>query len=190
VVQWWEFLAAERRCCLLWFTNWIYICYVEESRPPLWSSGQSSCQQNRGPDSIPGAQIFWKVVCLERGPPSLVSTIEELLERKSSGSGLESREYGHREPSRWSRGNLYPQKLALNSPTSGCRSVGIVRSCHGVLLVCSFCGIPVCINSTPISIELFPNEIRLSVCGTRSAKNVLRACFEWPHETACVVWTA
>jgi hypothetical protein len=27
----------------LWGTNWIYICYVEESRPPLWSSGQSSC---------------------------------------------------------------------------------------------------------------------------------------------------
>jgi hypothetical protein len=26
----------------LWGTNWIYICYVEESRPPLWSSGQSS----------------------------------------------------------------------------------------------------------------------------------------------------
>jgi hypothetical protein len=30
---------------------------------------------------------------LERGPLSLVSTIEELLERKSSSSGLESREY-------------------------------------------------------------------------------------------------
>jgi hypothetical protein len=29
-----------------------------------------------------------------RGPLSLVSTIEELLERKSSGSGLESRVYG------------------------------------------------------------------------------------------------
>jgi hypothetical protein len=26
----------------LWGTNWIYICYVEESRPLLWSSGQSS----------------------------------------------------------------------------------------------------------------------------------------------------
>jgi hypothetical protein len=30
----------------------------------------------------------------------LVSTIEELLERKSSGSGLEIREYGRRDPSR------------------------------------------------------------------------------------------
>jgi hypothetical protein len=32
--------------CLLWGTNWIYICYVEESRPPLFSSGQSSWLQN------------------------------------------------------------------------------------------------------------------------------------------------
>jgi hypothetical protein len=32
--------------CFLWGTNWIYICYVEESRPPLWSSGQSSWLQN------------------------------------------------------------------------------------------------------------------------------------------------
>jgi hypothetical protein len=29
----------------LWGTNWIYICYVEESRLPLWSSGHSSCIQ-------------------------------------------------------------------------------------------------------------------------------------------------
>jgi hypothetical protein len=39
-------------------------------------------------------------VGLERGPLSLVSAIEELLGRKSSGSGLESREYGRRDPSR------------------------------------------------------------------------------------------
>jgi hypothetical protein len=73
-------------------------------------------------------QIFWEVVGLERGPLSLVSTIEELLEGKSSGSGLESREYGHRNPSRWPRGTLYQQKLAQTSPTSGGRSVSIVRS--------------------------------------------------------------
>jgi hypothetical protein len=42
-------------------------------------------------------------VGLERGPLSLVSTTEELLGRKSSGSGLENRDHG-------------------------CRSVGIVRS--------------------------------------------------------------
>jgi hypothetical protein len=53
-------------------------------------------------------------VGLERDPLSLVSTIEELLERKSSGCGLESREYGRRNPSRWSRGTLYPQKVGTN----------------------------------------------------------------------------
>jgi hypothetical protein len=65
-------------------------------------------------------------VGLERGPLSLVSTIEELLGRKISFSGLESRDYALRDPSRWPRGTLYPQKLALTSLTSGGRSVGIV----------------------------------------------------------------
>jgi hypothetical protein len=32
--------------CFLWGTNWIYICYVEESRPPLWSSGHCSWLHN------------------------------------------------------------------------------------------------------------------------------------------------
>jgi hypothetical protein len=40
------------------------------------------------------------VVGLERRPLNLVNTIEELLGRKSTGSGLESREYGSRDPSR------------------------------------------------------------------------------------------
>jgi hypothetical protein len=31
------------------------------------------------------------------------------------------------DPLRWPRDTLYPQKLALTSPTSGGRSVGIVR---------------------------------------------------------------
>jgi hypothetical protein len=53
-----------------------------------------------------------------------VSTIEELLARKSSDSGLESREYGRRKnPPRWLRGTLYPQKLALTCVTNGGRSV-------------------------------------------------------------------
>jgi hypothetical protein len=47
---------------------------------------------------------------------------------KSSGSCLENLEYGLRDPSRRPRGTLYPQKLAVTSPTSGGRSVGIVRS--------------------------------------------------------------
>jgi hypothetical protein len=43
-------------------------------------------------------------------------------------AGLENREYGGRDPSRWPRGTLYPQKLAITSLTSGGRSFGIVRS--------------------------------------------------------------
>jgi hypothetical protein len=57
-----------------------------------------------------------------------MSTIEELLERKSSGSGSEIREYGCADPLRWPRGALYPWKVALNSLTCGGHSVGIVRS--------------------------------------------------------------
>jgi hypothetical protein len=38
---------------------------------------------------------------MERDPLSLVSTTEELLERNSSGSGLENKKYGRGEPLRW-----------------------------------------------------------------------------------------
>jgi hypothetical protein len=57
------------------YTPYIYI-------PPLWSSGQSSWLQiqRSGFDSR-HYQIFWEVVGLERGPLSLVSTTEELLDR-------------------------------------------------------------------------------------------------------------
>jgi hypothetical protein len=60
-----------------------FICYVEESRPPLWSGGQNSWLQiqSSGFDSR-RYQIFWEVVGLERGPLSLVSTTEELKEEK------------------------------------------------------------------------------------------------------------
>jgi hypothetical protein len=66
-------------------------------------------------------------VGLERGPLSLVSTTEELLGRNSSGSGLESREYGRGDPSDHVTSSIR-KKLALTSPTSGGRSVGIVHS--------------------------------------------------------------
>jgi hypothetical protein len=51
------------------------------------------------PDSIPGHYKKKKVVGLERDPLSLVSTTEELLGRKSSCSGVESREYIRRDSS-------------------------------------------------------------------------------------------
>jgi hypothetical protein len=91
-------------------------------------------------------QIFWEVVGPERNPLSLVSTIEELLGRKSIGSGQENRNYGSAltiwhpnkkapwpEPARelyqpplvgevsanFPSDTLYPQKLALTSPLVG-----------------------------------------------------------------------
>jgi hypothetical protein len=66
-------------------------------------------------------------VGLERGPLSLVSTIEELLDRKvaapvwkAENTAVGIRRADHVPP-------LYPQKLAITSPTSGGRSVGVVR---------------------------------------------------------------
>jgi hypothetical protein len=73
-------------------------------------------------------QIFWKVVGLGQGPLILVSTIEELLGRNSKGPGLETWEYGCEDLLRWPHHTLYPQKLALTSPTSSGRLVRLVCS--------------------------------------------------------------
>jgi hypothetical protein len=67
-------------------------------------------------------------VGLERDPLSLVSTTEELLERKCSGSGLETAIATVGDPPRDYSTPLYTQKLALTYPTSGSRSVGIILS--------------------------------------------------------------
>jgi hypothetical protein len=57
--------------------------------PPLWSSGQSCWLQiQRSRVRFPALpNFFLEVVCLERGPLSLVRITEELLEWKNSGSG-------------------------------------------------------------------------------------------------------
>jgi hypothetical protein len=69
---------------------------------------------------------------LERSALSLASIIEELLWRKSSGSGLEIWEYGRREPSCWSRSILYPQKLEPTLSTRGDWYSSLADSGHGV----------------------------------------------------------
>jgi hypothetical protein len=115
--------------------NLILICYnlvdrlcglvIRVSGYRSWGSGFDSRRY----------QIFWEVVGLERGPLSLVRTIEEILEWKSSGSGLENRINDRRDPLRWPRDTLYPLKLALTWLKCGGCLVGIVRlrtKGHGV----------------------------------------------------------
>jgi hypothetical protein len=96
-------------------------------RLSLWSSGQSSWLQIRRP-GFDSRLYQKKVVGLERGPLGLVSTTEELLDRKvaapvykTENTAVGIRHSSHVAPS-------IRKKLAVTSPTSGGRSVGIVRS--------------------------------------------------------------
>jgi hypothetical protein len=108
------------KCIWMVFHNVAYC-----NRPPLWSSGQSSWLQTQMYRfRLPALPDFLRNSG-ERDPLTLVSTIEEVLGRNSSGSGLETREYGRRDPLIWPR-DTHPQKLALTSPTYGGHSVGIV----------------------------------------------------------------
>jgi hypothetical protein len=102
-------------------------------RPPMWSTGQSSWLQIRRPGfDLRHYQIFWKKKKNSSGSGTGSTQPREYnwgaTWQKSSGSCLENREYGRKDPSRWPRGTLYPHKLTITSPTSSGRSVGIVRS--------------------------------------------------------------
>jgi hypothetical protein len=79
------------------------------------------------PGSIPGFSSFLRNNESWTGSTQPHEYNWRAIGRKSSGSGVENREYGRRDPSRWPRDTLYPQKLALISPTRGGLSVDIVR---------------------------------------------------------------
>jgi hypothetical protein len=83
--------------------------------------------RSRVPVSITGATKFSEKKWVWNGVHS-VSTIEELRERKSKGSGLKKRDYSRRGSAALTKRHDSPQKLALTSPTRGGRSAGIVRS--------------------------------------------------------------
>jgi hypothetical protein len=97
-------------------------------RPPLWSSGQSSWLQIRRP-GFDSRHYQKKIVDLERGPLSLVTTTEELLDRKVADpvQKTENTAVGIRHADHVAPPSIR-KKLAITSPTSGGRSVGIVRS--------------------------------------------------------------
>jgi hypothetical protein len=120
-----------------WIENQLSLYIIK--RPPLWSSGQSSYLhiQRSGFDSR-SYQNSWEVIGQERGPLSLVNTIEKILERKSSGSGLENSEYGLRDPSRWPCDTPLSIKFGTNFPDKR-RLLGRHRSLadqsHGVIII-------------------------------------------------------
>jgi hypothetical protein len=84
-----------------------------------------------GPGSIPSTTRK-KVVGLEQGPLILVSTTEELLDRKVAAPVYKTENTAVGIRHSYHVALLYPQKLAITSPTSGSRSVGIENSVHGV----------------------------------------------------------
>jgi hypothetical protein len=83
--------------------------------------------------------FFYGCMEAERGPLSLMSTIEELLGRNNSGSGLENRWFVHGDPSCWPCDTMYRQKLALTSLTSsGCLASIVLSQTEATEFVCLF----------------------------------------------------
>jgi hypothetical protein len=148
--------------CLLWGTNWIYICCVDclcglVVRVPGYRTEMycASCEvrtefmyvvqkkvdclcglvvsvpgcRSRGPGSIPGATRFSEKSWVWNGVHSASwLQLRSYLKEKVAARVWKTEITAVGDPLHWPHGSLYIQKLALTSPTSGCRSVDTVRS--------------------------------------------------------------
>jgi hypothetical protein len=93
----------------------IFVDSISSRMHILCSSGQSSWLQiQRAGFNSRHYQIFWEVVGLELGPLNLVSTTEEVFERKGNGSGLEIEITAVGDPPRWLRGIPVSAKVDTN----------------------------------------------------------------------------
>ena len=115
-------------CCRLIII--IIIIIIITNWPPLWSSGQSFWLQiQRSRVRFPALPDFLSSSGSGTGSTASWDQLRSYLNKKSSGfrsrkqrlTAVGTRCADHVTP-------LYPQKLALTSPTGGGCSVGIVRS--------------------------------------------------------------
>jgi hypothetical protein len=118
--------------CSTWFN--VKELYISRSvltdffRISLWSSGQTSWLQiQRSRVRFPALPDFLRSSESGMGSTQPREDNWGATWKESSGSGLETEMNGRGDPLRWPRDILYPLKWAITSPTSGGRSVGIVR---------------------------------------------------------------
>jgi hypothetical protein len=83
--------VVETRAAGVWFPE-LFFNYIICDRLCFLMVRVSDCRYRDPGFDSQAYQIFWEVGSQERGPLRFVRTTEELLEWKSSGSGLESRD--------------------------------------------------------------------------------------------------